>query len=56
MRSLMELVYCLLSIDWKKNQQSKTYGSYRLVAVVGLVTGKIITSANSRIISKVKFF
>jgi len=54
MRSLMELdciVCCLLTE--RKTNQSKTYASYKLV---GLVTNKIITSPNSQIMSKVKFF
>jgi len=52
----MELVYCLLSTDWKKNQTFKNvrqlYASRPII-----VTDKIITSSNSLVItSKVKFF
>jgi len=57
-RSLMELVYCLLSKQTeRKTKQSKTYASYRLVQKRPfIVTGKIITSSNKLITSKVKFF
>jgi len=48
MRSLMELVYCLLSTDERKTKQSKTYTSYRLLQSRPIIdTGKIITSSNS---------
>jgi len=67
MRYLMELVYyacCLLTeIKTKqskteiKTKQSKTYVNYRPVGLgYYIVTGKIITSSNSQITSKVKFF
>jgi len=45
-------VHCLLSSDRKKNKQSKTYVSYRLVQIrLIIVTGKIIASSNSLITS-----
>jgi len=52
----MELVYCLLSslLTERKTKQSKTYASHRLVGLdVYIVTGKIITSSNNLITSKV---
>jgi len=52
MRSLKEIMYYLLLINGKKNQ-TIINTCYRLV---GLVTSKIITSPNSSITSKVKFF
>jgi len=51
----MDLVYCLLTE--RKTKQSKTYASYTLVGLgyYNIVTGKIITSSNSLITTKLSF-
>jgi len=53
----MELMYWLLSTDWKKNQSKMWHASYRLIGLdYYIVIGKIIILSNSLITSRVKFF